>query len=100
MKGVVDLRSPFVGYPIRLYGKTGTAEESEDRPDHALFIGYTEDDSKPDLAFAVRIAYGYSSDNVIMVTRDLMNYYYGLAEESTIITGYAATEGLTSKVTD
>jgi len=100
MRGVVTSRSPFIGYPITLYGKTGTAEESEDRPDHALFIGYSENDSKPDLSFAIRIAYGYSSDNVIMVSRDIMNYYYGLEEESRILTGYAATEGLTSQVRD
>lgn len=100
MRGVVTSRSPFIGYPITLYGKTGTAEESEDRPDHALFIGYSENDTKADLSFAIRIAYGYSSDNVIMVARDIMNYYYGLAEESAIITGNAATEGLTSQVTD
>ena len=100
MRGVVTSKPAFKDYPVNLFGKTGTAEESEDRPSHALFIGYSQYLSNDDIAFAVRIAYGYSSDNAVMAAKDILNYYYGLADETQILNEKAATEGLTSTITD
>ena len=67
---------------IELYGKSGTAQESETRPDHGLFIGHSHYGSQEDIAFAVRIAYGYSSTNAATVVKDVLNYYYGLEDAS------------------
>ena len=100
MRGVITSKDAFKGYPVNLYGKTGTAEESEDRPNHALFIGFSNYSSNSDISFAIRIAYGYSSDNAIMTARDMLNYYYGLEDENQIITGKAALEGLTTTIED
>ena len=100
MRGVVVTKEVFNNYPVMLYGKTGTAEESKDRPNHALFIGFANYRSRDDIAFATRIAYGYSSTNAIMVAKDMLSYYYGLADENSIITHRAATDGLYSIVTD
>ena len=147
------------GYPVELYGKTGTAQESRTRPSHALFLGFAHydpaeqeaaegegsaegageaeaqqeeeipeeeyveenlgEDHMPDsgliyetlegpvadngniydkdhvyvrekdIAFCIRIPYGYASNNTMLVGRDIMNYYYGLRKESQIITGRA-----------
>lgn len=70
-------------------GKTGTAQQSRNRPNHALFIGYAPYEN-PQLAVATRIAYGYSSSNAVEVTADIFRYYFGLEPKESLITGQAA----------
>lgn len=70
-------------------GKTGTAQQNRNRPNHALFIGYAPYEN-PQLAVATRIAYGYSSSNAVEVTADIFRYYFGLEPEESLITGQAA----------
>jgi len=62
---------------INIAGKTGTAQESEIRPDHALFVGYAPAE-QPEIALAVRIANGYGSSNVTAIGKNILNYYFGL----------------------
>lgn len=45
----------------------------------------------PEIAIATRIPFGYSSDYAAQFTRDIIKYYYGLAEEDDLITGTADT---------
>ena len=71
-------------------GKTGTAEQTASRPNHALFICYAPYEN-PEIAIATRIPFGYSSDYAAQFTRDIIKYYYGLAEEDDLITGTADT---------
>lgn len=80
---------------LKLSGKTGTAQQSTTHPDHALFVGFAPSDS-PEVAFAIRIANGYSSTYAAEVGRDVMKYYYEIAPEDQIITGTAATIGSSS----
>jgi len=72
-----------------LSGKTGTAQQSKTHSDHALFVGFAPSEN-PKIAFATRIANGYSSTYTCEVARDVMKYYYGMAKEEEIITGKAA----------
>lgn len=65
---------------IPVAGKTGTAQESKRRPDHALFVGYAPADS-PEITVAVRIANGYGSSNAAAVGRSIFNEYFGIKEE-------------------
>ena len=97
---VARTNTAFKDFPVELYGKTGTAEESKTRPDHALFIGYSHYETQEDIAFAIRVAYGYSSSNAAQIARDMLEYYYNLVDEAVLLNGTAATEGLTSTVTD
>ena len=73
-----------------LGGKTGTAQETG-VPNHALFIGYAPYQN-PEMAIAVRITNGYSSSNSAAVADDIINYMFGLKEESEIITGTATVK--------
>ena len=73
---------------LKLSGKTGTAQQTKTHPDHGLFIGFAPSDN-PEIAFAIRIANGYSSHNAAEVGKDVMRYYYQLAPENKIITGKA-----------
>ena len=99
MREVVLSHDAFKDLEIELHGKTGTAQEDKLRPDHALFIGYTNN-TGDDIAMAVRIAFGYSSSNAEVVGNDVLEYYYGLKSVEEIITGESETEGLTTEVTD
>ncbi|MDE6219877.1 MAG: peptidase [Lachnospiraceae bacterium] len=74
---------------ISVAGKTGTAQESKTRPDHALFIGCAPAEN-PEIAIAVRIANGYGSSNATHAGRDIINYYFGLESRETILNGKAS----------
>ncbi len=74
---------------IGIAGKTGTAQESKSRPDHALFVGYAPAEA-PEVTIAVRIANGYGSSNATAVGRSIFNYYFGLESQEDIVTGEAS----------
>ena len=40
---------------------------------------------------ALRVPNGYSSTNMLVMSRDIMEYYFGTTEPENIITGRAAT---------
>ncbi len=74
---------------LKIAGKTGTAQEAADRPDHSLFAGYAPAD-KPEISIAVRIANGYGSSNATSIGRDIFSYYFKLDKKKNIITGRAS----------
>lgn len=88
MRKVVERKSYFSDLAVNVAGKTGTAQENLSRADHALFVGYAPYEN-PEIGIATRIAFGYTSDYAAQTTRDIIKYYYGLAEEEELITGEA-----------
>jgi cell division protein FtsI/penicillin-binding protein 2 len=62
MNGVYQSNAAFtdIKSSFNMAGKTGTAQENQDKPNHALFIGYAPYDT-PEIAMAVRITNGYSA---------------------------------------
>ena len=92
---------------IIVRGKTGTAEETKVRSDHALSIGFTKTNPNPsyvieglqnyhyekhgEIAYAVRIGNGYTSRNTNLIAMDMLYYYYGIMDESQIMIGQADT---------
>ncbi|MBR5361527.1 MAG: penicillin-binding protein [Lachnospiraceae bacterium] len=89
MKRVVESKSYFELPGLTAAGKTGTAQEQTNRPNHALFVGYAPYD-KPEIAIAVRIANGYSSDFAAQVAADVFKYRFNLESEEELITGEAS----------
>lgn len=88
MRQVVENKSYFGDLAVNVAGKTGTAEQTRTRPNHALFVCFAPYE-EPEIAITTRIPYGYSSDYAAQATRDIIKYYYGLAEEEDLITGTA-----------
>ena len=88
MRKVVEGKTYFSDLAVNVAGKTGTAEQIKTRSNHALFVGYAPYE-EPEIAFAVRIPFGYSSDYAAQVAREIIKYYYGLAAEEEILTGTA-----------
>ncbi len=84
-----DLFPKLNASDIKLSGKSGTAQQSKTHPDHGLFIGFAPSDS-PEVAFAVRIANGYSSNYACDIANYVMEYYYEITPENELITGKAA----------
>lgn len=84
--------SAFKDFPVIIAGKTGTAQQTTTRPNHALFICYAPYD-RPQIAIATRIAYGYTSANAASTTKDIISYYFKLQDTEDIITGVADTSG-------
>lgn len=90
MRQVVQNKSYFSDLAVNVAGKTGTAEQTSSRPNHALFVCYAPYE-QPEIAIATRIPFGYSSDYAAQTTRDIIKYYYGLAEKDDLITGTASS---------
>lgn len=88
MKKVVEKKTYYQNLGITVAGKTGTAEESRTRANHALFVSYAPF-NKPEITVSTRIAYGYTSEYAANLTRDIYKYYFDLEEEDAILTGTA-----------
>jgi len=89
MKRVVEKKAYYSDLGVVVAGKTGTAEESRNRANHALFVSYAPYEN-PEITVSTRIAFGYTSEYAANLTRDIYKYYFGLAEEDDILTGTAA----------
>ena len=90
MRRVVESKAYYSDLGVNVAGKTGTAQESASRPNHALFVSYAPYED-PEISVVVRVANGYTSDYAAQIGREIYKYYYGLADESEIITGTAGT---------
>ena len=90
MRKVVENKSYFADLDVNVAGKTGTAQENRNRPNHALFISYAPYEA-PEISVTVRVANGYTSDYAAQIAKDVYEYYYGLKDESEIITGTAGS---------
>jgi cell division protein FtsI/penicillin-binding protein 2 len=73
----------FSGLGIPIYGKTGTAQTSDNQNSHAWFAGYTDvgNPNKSDIAIVVMLEYqGEGSEWAAPVFRRIVEqYYYGQA---------------------
>lgn len=99
MRMVVQNNTAFMDFDYPVAGKTGTAQQVSTRPDHGLFIGYAPFDD-PQLAVAVRIAFGYSSGNAAATARNFFSYAFEVEDEATLLTGTATIEDVSTEQTD
>ena len=90
MRGVVENKAYYSELAVNVAGKTGTAQQSTSRSNHALFVCYAPYEN-PEIAVATRVAFGYSSDYASQITKDILSYYYGLVDKEEILTGTADT---------
>ncbi len=88
MRGVIQNMSYYKNLGVDVAGKTGTAQESTTRANHALFVGYAPYEN-PEIAIATRIAFGYSSGYAAQTSKEVIRYYFDLADEEEILTGEA-----------
>lgn len=89
MNAVAMNTGALKGVDISSAGKTGTAQQSKNHPNHAQFVGYAPYED-PEIAVAVRIANGYTSANAAAVVADIYRYYFDLVEEDELLSGEAS----------
>jgi penicillin-binding protein 2 len=75
MRQVVLKRSDYRDLNVEVAGKTGTAEESRKRANHALFVSFAPY-TNPQISITTRIANGYTSNYAANLTRDIYQYYF------------------------
>ena len=90
MRQVVQDKAYYANLGVQVAGKTGTAQESTNRPNHSLFVCYAPY-GKPEISIATRIAYGYTSSYAAQITKEALSYYFELRDEDDIISGTAQT---------
>ena len=91
----------FDSLGFKVAGKTGTAQQVKTRPNHALFVGYAPYE-EPEISIATRIAYGYTSVNATVVSRNILSVYFGVqtAEEILALKAEGANSSSSNIVTD
>ena len=99
MRQVVQNLSTFDNFPVEVAGKTGTAQESKKRPNHALFISYAPYDS-PRFSCAVRIPYGYTSHNAADVAKNILGVCFNIDEYKNMVGSGAAELSTTNARAD
>ena len=65
----------FSNLDVHIAGKTGTAQETEKRGNHAFFVSFAPYEN-PEIAVTVNIPNGYSSSNAAMAAKHVYRYYY------------------------
>ena len=60
----------FKGLSVNVAGKTGTAQESKSKPNHALFVSYAPYEN-PEISVTAVIANGYTSSNAAELASDV-----------------------------
>ncbi|MCI8417441.1 MAG: hypothetical protein HFI33_08130 [Lachnospiraceae bacterium] len=89
MRLMAEGNSTLSSLGISMGGKTGTAEQSKRRPNHAVFVGFAPYD-QPEIAIATRIANGYTSANALEISAEVLKYHYNLVDKDELITGEAS----------
>ncbi len=69
-------KSIFSDLPVEIAGKTGTAQESKTRANHAFFLSFAPY-KNPEIAVTVNIPYGYSSSNAATIAKNIYKLYFG-----------------------
>lgn len=92
MRGVItdgSAKAIFKDLEIDIAGKTGTAQESKTRANHAFFISYAPF-SDPEICVTVNIPYGYSSSNAATVAKNVYRFYYEYTDLESIMSNGAS----------
>lgn len=75
-----SIKKLFKDLDFTVAGKTGTAQENKNEPDHALFVSYAPFDN-PEITVTAVIPNGYTSGNAAELARDVYKYYFSKSEK-------------------
>ena len=80
MMDAVEAKRYFADIPVSVAGKTGTAQQSRSKPDHALYICFAPAVGDPEVALNVRIPFGFYSDYAAQLAHECLQIYYNVNE--------------------
>lgn len=87
MRHVVDAGSItklFDKLPVHVAGKTGTAQITNNEPNHALFVSFAPYES-PEITVTVQIPNGYTSGNAAELASNIYKYYYDKSSRESLL---------------
>lgn len=87
MRGVVangSAKRIFHNLEVNIAGKTGTAQESKTKANHAFFISFAPYEN-PEISVTVNIPNGYSSSNAANIVKNVYRFYYGFTDLESIM---------------
>ncbi len=70
-----SIKSLFQGLPVTVAGKTGTAQITQNEPNHALFVSFAPYEN-PEISVTVVIPNGFTSSNAAELASNVYKYYY------------------------
>ncbi|MFW6381682.1 MAG: penicillin-binding transpeptidase domain-containing protein, partial [Bacillota bacterium] len=70
----------FEDYPIKIAGKTGTAQTGSGGYNHGWFVGFAPA-SDPEIAVLVFLENGNSSSHTLPIAREIFNFYFEIDGE-------------------
>ena len=94
------ISSIFKDYKVKIAGKTGTAEQTVDYPNHALFVSFAPY-KKPEISVTTVIPNGYASTNAAETAFNVYKYYFDKENSKELLSEEADDPTIyTSGVTD
>ena len=78
----VNNKPYFADIPVPVAGKTGTAQQSKSKPDHALYIAFAPAVGEAEVALSVRIPFGFYSDYAAQLAHECLQAYYHVKPET------------------
>lgn len=84
---------------IEVAGKTGTAQESKTKPNHALFVSYAPFND-PEITVTTVIPNGYTSSNAAELTSNVYRYYFNESGRQALLDMPVGTKAGISAVAD
>ncbi len=79
-----SLKTVFKDVPVKVAGKTGTAQISANEPNHALFVSFAPYES-PEISVTVVIPNAFTSSNAATLASTIYRYYYDKASRKNLL---------------
>lgn len=76
-----SISSLFRSVPVKVAGKTGTAEITPNEPNHAWFVSFAPYES-PEISVTVQIPNGFTSSNAAELASNVYKYYFDKSKKS------------------
>ncbi len=76
-----SISSLFRSVPVKVAGKTGTAEITANEPNHAWFVSFAPYES-PEISVTVQIPNGFTSSNAAELASNVYKYYFNKSQKS------------------
>lgn len=95
-----NLKSVFQDVPVKVAGKTGTAQISANEPHHALFVSFAPYES-PEISVTVVMPNAFTSSNAAALASYIYRYYFDESSRKQLLKNTATNPGSTSgQITD
>ena len=85
-----SLSSVFKDVPVKVAGKTGTAQISDNEPNHALFVSYAPYNS-PEISVTVVMPNAFTSSNAASLASYIYRYYFDESSRKKLLKNSATT---------